>query len=667
MTVAEAAVAHRKAISLIIVVLVFAGIYSAFQLPSGIYPEVDFPRIIVVASMGDLPTGNVLLGVTRPIEESLSGVLGLYRVRSRTIRGEAEISLVFLPKADMQLALQQVQAKISEVRPFLPEQTQLTVERVTPALFPVMIFLLTGKNVPPTALRDYAQYTVRPTLSRIPGVGQVGVMGDTIREIQVVVDSRKMLAHHLTLEKVEDAIRRANTIEAVGRLNKDYKQFMILMSSEIQNLDTVNNIVVAGTEDEPGSMTYVHDIASVFEGSEDRTMLISGNGEAAAQINVTRQIGGNILAIEQDALQRISEIKGNLPSTVHLTTVYDLAEFVHDSIISVRDAIAIGCVLSVAILLLFLREWRSTLIAACSIPLTLVITLFFMQHLGQTLNLMSLGGMAVAIGLVIDDAIVVVENIHRHLQTNIKTDVSKESSVLNATNEILGAVSGSTFTTVVVFLPLALMEGVVGQFFAAFSITLSTAVLVSLVLSFTLIPLLAKRYLKEEKKESKKTDRFLQNLTSVYERTVGWALAHTGAIIVAALLLIGVGVGIYTQLASGFLPLMDEGSFVLDYWMPSGTSLKETDRVLKEIEQILKSTPEVESLSRRTGAELGLFATEQSSGDIIVRLRKKGTAMSKQLWMMCGKKWSLPFPVSALNLYRSCKTSLEIWKEIRTR
>ncbi|PWT91874.1 MAG: AcrB/AcrD/AcrF family protein, partial [Acidobacteria bacterium] len=583
MKVAQTSFSYRKAILLVIVILLFAGVYAAFELPSGIYPEVNFPRIIIVAEAGDLPIANMTLGVTRPIEESVSGVLGLYRIRSRTIRGESELSLTFLPHADMQVGLQQVEAKVSEVRPFLPTETQLQIERVTPAIFPVLIYILTGKNTAPQDLRDFAQYTVRPTLSRIPGVGQVNVLGDTVREIEVIVDSQKLLAHHLTMEEVENAIRRANLIEAIGRMNKDYKQYLVLVTTEIKSIDTINNIPVAGNTDQPGSMVFIRDIAQVTEGTQDKLMLISGNGESAAQINVTRQIGGNILALEKDVKEEIEGLKKMLPPNVSLTNVYDLAEFVHESISSVRDAILIGCFLSVAILFFFLRQLRATLIAASSIPITLIITLFFTQQLNQTLNLMSLGGMAVAIGLVIDDAIVVVENIHRHLLQSRQDGENAEEAVSFATNEILGAVAGSTFTTVVVFLPLGLVEGVVGQFFAAFSITLSVAVLVSLVIAFTIIPILARRYLSKRLNDSQKENHlhsgFMDGLSARYERTVRWALGHTWYVIMATLLLVVLGIFIYGQLGSGFLPAMDEGSFILDYWMPSGSSLAESDRV----------------------------------------------------------------------------------------
>jgi CzcA family heavy metal efflux pump len=621
MKIAETAFYYRKAILLVILILTAAGLYAAFQLPSGIYPEVDFPRIVIIAEAGDLPTGNMLLGITRPLEQAVSGVLGLYRIRSRTIRGEAEISLTFLPRSDMQLALQQVQAKAGEIRPLLPTDTELTIERLTPAIFPVLSYNLTGKGVAPADLRDYALYTIKPYFSRIPGVGQVGVLGDTVREIEVVVDAHKLIAHHITLEEVEEAIRKANVIEAMGRLNKDYKQFLLLMSSEITNLDAIGNIVVAQNRETEGApAVYLRDIAQIFEGSQDKLMLVTGDGEEAAQINITRQIGGNILDIEHDAIKKSSELKRILPPGLRLKRVYDLAEFIQDSIGSVREAILIGGVLSILILLFFLRDLLTTIIAALSIPITLIITLFFMHEFGQTLNLMSLGGMAVAIGLVIDDAIVVIENIHRHLR--LSPDLPRNEVVRAATNEILGAVAGSTFTTVVVFLPLGLVEGVIGQFFAAFSITLSIAVIVSLVISFTVIPLLSDRFLKSEEKSHGKSDRMIQRVGTAYQRVLSNGFAHKTLVFGVTAMFLVLGILIYSRLGSGFLPAMDEGSFVLDYWLPSGTSLNETDRVLHQLEAILKQTPEVDSLSRRTGAELGLFATEQSTGDIIVRLKR---------------------------------------------
>lgn len=622
---------NRKAIIVIILILLAGGIYAGFQLPSAIYPEVNFQRIVIVIDAGDLPTANMLLGITRPIEQAVSGVLGLYRVRSRTIRGEAELSLLFFSNADMNFALQQVQSKVNEVRQLLPQQIQITIERMTPAVFPVMSMNVLGQNVSAADLNDYAVYTIKPLLSRVYGVGQVSVLGAYIREIEVVVDSQKLLANHITLEQVEQAIRKANTIEAVGRLNKDYKQFMILMSSELTNLDAVGNIVIPKEPQNPDTKIaegqnvplYVRDVAKVFEGTQDRLMLITGDGKPSAQINITRQIGANIVELEQGVLEKLSELKHVLPPAIHITVVYNLAEFIQESIHSVRDAIFIGGFLSVVILLFFLRNWSSTIIAASSIPITLIITLFFMKQLNQTLNLMSLGGMAVAIGLVIDDAIVVIENIHRHLQESPDIYEDRRKIIQMATNEIVGAVTGSTFTTVVVFLPLGLVEGVVGQFFAAFSITLSIAVLVSLIVAFTLIPVLADRFLKSENSKRGTSDRFIGWLTSRYVRGLSWALDHTAPVLIFTVLFIGIGVLIYTRLGSGFLPTMDEGSFVLDYWLPAGTSLDETDRVLHNIEKILDVTPEVESFSRRTGAELGLFATAQNTGDILVRLKKK--------------------------------------------
>ena len=621
MNIFEVISRYRKAIYLIIAILVVAGIYSAYRLPSGIYPEVNFPRIVIVASAGDLPTGNMLLAVTRPIEEAISGVLGVYRIRSKTIRGESEISIQFLPRADMQTGLQQVQAKINEVRASFPPDTELTVERLTPAVFPVLSYNLTGEHISAADLRDYALYTIRPTLSRISGVGQVRVLGDTVREIEVVVDPQRLLASRLTLQQVEEGLRKANVIEALGRLNKDYKQFLLVISSGIPNSEAIGGIVVSGNQESSNGLIHLRDIAKVYEGSEDKLMLITGSGQAAAQINVSRQVNGNILRIEADAGKEIGLLKRILPPSLKIEKVYDLAAFIRESIRSVRDAIFIGLALSVIVLLFFLREWRSTLIAASTIPLTLIITLFAMSMLGQTLNLMSLGGMAVAIGLVIDDAIVVIENIHRHLEMASREGIDKRGAIRNATQEILGAVAGSTFTTVVVFLPLGLVEGVVGQFFAAFSITLSVAVLLSLVLAFTVIPLLAEKLLRSKEARSAEENLF-DRITEQYDRGIRIALKQPARVLIVAVVLIAAGILLFVQLGSGFLPVMDEGSFVLDYWLPSGTSLAETDRNVRAVEEILRKTPEIQSFSRRTGAELGLFATEQSRGDILVRLKQ---------------------------------------------
>ncbi len=363
---------------------------------------------------------------------------------------------------------------------------------------------------------------------------------------------------------------------------------------------------------------HLSDIAEVRDGVEDRTVLVTGNGKPAALINISRQIGANILQIGTDIRNLIANLGSAIPNTLHISLVYDLAQFVRDSIGSVRDAILIGAVLAVLILYAFLREGRTTLIAATSLPLSVVGTFFFVKLLGGTLNLMSLGGLAIAIGLIIDDAVVIIENIYRHLGLGEPPDVAAE----RGTAELIGPVVGSTATTLVVFLPLGLLTGFVGDFFRSLCMTLAISVMLSLVFAMTLIPLLSQRFL-SPKAYRHSSGRFIEPVNRAYERSVHWALRNRIWIAGVTVLAVAGGVFLYYQLESDFLPDMDEGGYVLDYITPPGTSLDETDSIVRKMEARIAAMPETEAFSRRTGAEMGLYATQQNKGDILVKLKPR--------------------------------------------
>jgi len=605
---------NRYAVYLLTAFLAAAGLFSVFVLPSNIYPELNFPRILILAHSGDLAPEAMLLTVARPLEELASTVLGVRRVRSKTIRGATEISVLFNPDMDMQYALQLVQARVSEARSSLPPDTDVVVERVTPAVFPVLSLILNG-HAPSQELRDYAFYILRPLFSRVPGVGRVEVQATDTREIAVIVDPQKALSHRLSLVEIADRLRATNQVSSVGRLQKDYLQYLVLTTSQFANLEEIRNTVVAVEGQTP---LRLQDIAEVREGVEDRRTLITGNGQPAALINISRQIGGNILQIAGDIKQSAANLGSAIPSTLRLSVVYDLAEFVHSAIANVRDAILLGGLLAVLILFVFLREGRTTLIAATSLPLSVVGTFFFLKLFGGSLNLMSLGGLAIAIGLIIDDAVVVMENIYRHLGLGESPPQAAELG----TRELLGPVVGSTATTLVVFLPLGLLKGVVGDFFSALCLTLGVSVLLSLVFAVTFIPLLSQRFLSPGAHRVS-SERFIEPVNRVYERAVRWALGHRRIVVAVTAASVLLGVFLYTRLETGFLPEMDEGGYVLDYWTPPGTSLAETDSILRRIEERVQRMPETASFSRRTGAELGLFATEQNKGDILVKVKPR--------------------------------------------
>ena len=605
---------NSRAVFLLVAALTLAGLVALFQLPSNIYPELNFPRIVVLVHAGDLSPDNTLLTVTRPIEEQVSTVLGVRRVRSRTIRGGAEISVLFSQDMDMQQALQLVQARVNGTRAAMPAETEIEVERVTPAVFPILSLVLNG-NVPDVDLRDFALYNLKPYFSRVPGVGRVEVNASDVREVSVIVDPQKALAHRLSLPDIAERLRATNNIASVGRLDSNYQQFLVLTNAQFKSGEEVGNVVVGG---DPQSPVRLKDIATVRQGVQDRKVLVTGNGRPAAVINVTRQIGGNIVTIADQVKALAFESRNVIPSTLTLSVVYDLAEFVKESIASVRDAVMLGGFLAVAILFIFLRQIRITVVAAVTLPLTVVATFFVVKLLGGTLNLMSLGGLAVAIGLVIDDSVVVVENIYRHLGAGEEI----HGAVEKGTAELIGPVIGSTLTTVVVFLPLGYLKGTVGDFFSALSLTLSVSVLLSLVFSLTLIPLLCE-YLLAHSHFRDSSSRFIEPVNRLYENGIRWALEHKKQVGLLVMVLIAVPVIIFFQLTTGFLPEMDEGGFVLDYRTPAGTSLSQTNALAQQLEQKVAGMPEKSAFSRRTGAELGLFATEQSKGDILVKLKPR--------------------------------------------
>jgi len=605
---------NSRAVFLLAAGLTVAGLISIFQLPSNIYPELNFSRVIVLVHAGDMSPDTMLVTVTRPIEEQVSTVFGVRRVRSRTIRGAAEISVLFSQDADMQQALQMVQARVNEARSTLPSETEIQVERLTPAVFPIVSLVLNG-NVPDADLRDYAVYNLRPLFSRVPGVARVEVSASDVREISVVVDPQKALAHRVNLPDLADRLRATNDVVSVGRLDSRYQQFLVLTNTQFKNLEEIGNTIVSS---DPQSPVRLREIATIREGVEDRTTLVTGNGRPAAILNVTRQLGSNIIAVS-DEVKDLAFHSGNvIPPTLHLSIVYDLAEFVKESVGSVRDAVLIGGLLAVIVLFLFLRQVRITVAAAVSLPLTILATFFFVKMLGGTLNLMSLGGLAIAIGLVIDDAVVVVENIYRHLGAG----ETVHAAVEKGTHELIGPVVGSTLTTVVVFLPLGYLKGVVGEFFSALSLTLVASVLLSLLYALTLVPLLCESLLSGSTFRHSSL-RLIEPVNRFYEKGIRWALAHRVRVGVVVVLLIALPILAYFRLETGFLPEMDEGGFVVDYLTPAGTSLSQTNAIVQQMEQMVAKLPEQAASSRRTGAEMGLFATEQNKGDILVKLKPR--------------------------------------------
>ena len=615
---------HRAAVYLAVALLAAGGIWAMFTLPAGIYPEVTYPRIVVLAKGGTFEAEQMTVAVTRPLEEELGGIIGLRRIRTLTVRGAAELSLDFRPTADMQFALSQVQGRLAAARTSLPGGLDLSAERLTPSVFPMLQYELTGAD--PLVLRDLAEFTVRPRLAGLPDAGEVAVEGGRVREIAVQLDPARLSTNGVSVDQVAQAITATDTADAAGRLERDYRQYAIVVSGLTNTPDAVGQVVVKQSGARP---VRVADLGSVSYGAQDLFQIVAGNGRPAALVNISRQPNGNTLRLQTAVRAAMDSIRPLLPAGVRLESVYDQAALVRESIGSVRDAMLIGGALAVLVLLLFLGEWRTTAAAALSLPLTVSITMLGLTLAGDSLNLMSLGGLAVAIGIIIDDAVVVVENIERRL--GLHPDQPPAQVVRSGTDEIFGPVAGSTLTTVVVFAPLGLLTGVVGEFFRSFAIALASAVLLSLALAMTLIPAVVAQWAPRAEHARAAPPRGyriprldLRRLEDRYARGIGWMLVHRGIAVGACVGLLALGYGLTRVIGTGFLPEMDEGGFILDYWAPPGAALSETDRQVRMLERILLDDPAVQAFTRRTGSELGFAATSPNRGDLTVLLKPRG-------------------------------------------
>ncbi|HYV38173.1 MAG TPA: efflux RND transporter permease subunit, partial [Gemmataceae bacterium] len=755
------------AVVLSVGLLTAGGVYSATRMPSGVYPEVTFPRIAVVAKVPGMALTNMDVLVTQPLERELSTVIGVAQVRSKTIRGGSELSLDFSPGTDMRRAETMTWNKIGSIRSLLPPDTELEVEQMTPSVFPILSLVLTGGDSS-TDLYDYAFYQLAPQIKNVPDVLKANVAGGDLREIVVEADPTKLLQHGLSAADLAEQINKTHRLQPVGRVELLPFAYQLIINNQGETPRHIEEIVVSTKGSQP---LLVRDVADVKVLHQDRVLSIGFEGKDAVVITVFRRLGGNTVTVSNGIRDLLEKQK--LPSNIKARVVYDQATFVNTAVDNVRDAILIGGLFSILILFAFLRSWRATLISALAIPTTLAITFLFLHWSGETLNLMSLGGLAVAIGLIIDDTVVVIENIGRHLTPAARKLAAAASEVTvsgldpgakpaahtvdpvdAASGEITGAVVGSTLTTVLVFVPLAFIVGVYGQFFASLSWALSIAVLVSMVISLTLIPVFAAKFL--EGRPMPEPGPIYNFLADIYERMLEVALRRPWVTLTLSVAAVGIGVILCTgipnvnawqeperldnlkkaadlleklepdqetllaktkvaadakeesklaplaalqkdyatravavrdmkgldqsalqtaldkaakamdnaakallnqkadaalaeqdlalkalksaktdldmQIASlqkpllkgietGLMPAMDEGTFVIDYWAPAGTPLAETEKMAKVIEDILSKNPDVDAYVRRTGAELGMFATQTSRGDIQVVLR----------------------------------------------
>ena len=639
---------HSRPVIFLILTMGLLGAYLAFTIPVSVFPSTDFPRVLIGVDNGVMPIDQMMVTITRPLEEAVNSVPGLLTVRSTTSRGSAEIDLYFRWDIDMFQTLQYVNAAISRIQPELPATAKIEAHRLTFAAFPIIGYSLTSDSMPQTRLWEMATYEMKPRLNRLEGVSTVIVQGGQEPEFQITPDPAKLLTANVTVSDILDAVRKTNLVDSPGLLERNHQLYLGLVNGQVRTPQEIANAVIKNTS--TGIPVRIGDVSTVAPNVRPIYTVVTANGKPAVLLNINRQPDGNTVEVAQEVHDEIENIKKTLPPGIHIEPFYDQSIIVEGSIKSVRDAILIGLIFASVILVLFLRDWGTSLVAGLVIPVTVMVTFIALKLMGETFNLMTLGGLAAAVGLVIDDAIVVVENIvlHRDLGQ------SRIEAIRSALKEITIPLVGSTITPVVVFIPLIVVTGVYGVFFRALAVTMTVSLLTSLGLAVTWTPNLSQYFIKRKnanngapvpeepaKNEEQSADRpdqasrlmaaeekhlsgFFLRVVEFHERWLRRALERPLLLVVFSVALILVSVACFEFSDTDLLPEMDEGGFVLDYWTPSGSSLTETNRIVGHVEQMLREVPEVESSSRRTGLELGLAAvTEANRGDILVKLKTK--------------------------------------------
>ncbi len=615
MRIASWAQRHARSILFLVIVLALGGVLGSFRLPVALFPHVNFPRVEVSLDAGDRPAERMATEVTYPLEQVLRAIPGVRSVRSTTSRGSAAISVNFDWGADMVSAMLQAQSQVNRILPSLPAGTTFDIRRMDPTVFPSLAYSIISDTHSLTQLHDIAMYDLRPALSTVTGVASIGVQGGAAEEYRVVVDVAKLQSYGMTLSDVATSLTAANVLTAVGRLEDHGKLYLVISDTRFKTIDEIGETVLRSG---PGGVVLISNIATVQKDAVPAFVRVTADGHDAVLFQIYQQPAGNTVQIARDIKQKLAEIQKGLPQDIKIANWYDQSELILSSAASVRDAVLIGVALAALVLLVFLRNWKITLIAMVAVPAVLAITVLVLYSLHMSFNIMTLGGMAAAVGLIIDDAIVMVEQIVRRLRVG-QGDAS--SRVQHAADEFTKPLTGSSLSTIIIHIPPAFMVGVAGAFFAELSLTMAVSLVISYLIAWVAIPAIAARVLNAKDADQKEEGLVTEKLHRRYGGLMAVLLARPWlALILVAPFLIA-GYLCYRSLGTGFMPSMDEGGFILDYKAPPGTSLTETDRLLRQLETILRDTKEVDTYSRRTGLQLGGGLTESNTGDFFIRLK----------------------------------------------
>ena len=612
-------VKYKSPIAVILIIILLGGVYSFLHIQSALFPNITFPKVKVIADNGEQPVNKMAVTVTVPLENAIKRVPGINLIRSATSRGSCEISAFFNWNSDINLDKQRIESRINEIKQNLPQGINISIERMNPSIFPIMGFSISGKGYSQIDLRNIAEYTVKPFLSRISGVSEVGIGGGKVEEYHVILNPAKLINLKITPQTVNDKISESNFISSTGYIN-NYDRLYLTLSEATQNSKKdLENLVILNT---PQRVIRLKDISKVEIGAERSYVKIKANGKIVPIIHILKQPNANLLQVVGSIEKELPKLQKILPKGVVLRPYYNQADFVSDAIGSIRDVVWVGLLLAILITIIFLKSIKASSVILVTIPITLCLTFIVLYTIGYTINIMTIGSIAAAIGLIIDDAIVIVEQIHRTHEEN--PEESSNTLVSKAIKYLFPAMVGSSLSTIVIFLPFFLMGGVAGAYFKV----LTNAMIITLVCSFFVtwigLPVVYLIFTKKGAPASKHKE--------IKKRNWVYYFIYRPALSVSfIILLVIMSLYIIPKLPSGFLPQMDEGSIVLDFVSPPGTSLEGTDRMLNIVDHILQTTPEVQSFSREIGTQNGFFITEPNTGDYTIQLKKSRKLTTNQV------------------------------------
>jgi len=614
---------YKNPISLVLALIVMCGIYFYAHVKVSLFPEITFPKIKIIADNGEQPVDKMMIQVTKPLEIAINQIPDLKVIRSTTSRGTCEISAFLNWNSDINEDLQMIQLRIDEIKAQLPPEVDIQIEKMNPSILPVMGFTLESNSKTPIELNMIANYTVKPYLSQVEGVSKVAIIGGKTKEFWMELNPEKMTAIGITPDIINTAINQSNFVTSNGYLNNYRRLYLTITNAGLYSIKDIENVVV---KNDGKRIIKIKDIARISVQEKVEYTRINANGKQAVLVAILKQPNANLVDISDNLKSKVKSLQNILPKGVIIKPYYNQAEFVEDSIKSVSDSLWLGLILAILVAVIFLRSLKASLTILITIPITLLLTIIILYSIGYTLNIMTLGAIAAAIGLIIDDAIVVIEQIHRIHEENPSLDTRRQ--LFKAINYLFPSMVGSSLSTIVIFLPFVLMGGVAGAYFNVLTNTMIITLVCSFFVTWHGLPVI---YILLPKLQSKLALKNAEHKEVKNRTWVKYFITKPIISITFLLILIGSLVLILPRLETGFLPEMDEGSIVLDYNSPPGTSLEETDRMLREVEKIIAQIPEFETYSRRTGAQMGFFITEQNRGDYLIQLKKKRNRTTEEV------------------------------------